>query len=247
MARYGTAYAALNQMTGLEYAAFLKDVEVLLESAPGRVTELLEAARALLHDKSGALDIYAGSGGAIRAHRANMERFWGISPPGNGLPPTGAASASRRPGRAWSWTPTSSTTWRGPGRRAAASTAAAATWCSPRSSPTGISSRPCETTWAYTAPISWWGRSARSSPPTGTPNVKATYDVYDALPRWAETEELTQAEMDGYILKTYSSAALPSGPLAEGVNAAKYAERGRGTEDRLRILQGRSRPPLRRT
>lgn len=237
MARYGTAYAALNQMTGLEYAAFLKDVEALLESGPGRVTELLEAARALLHDKTGALDIYAGSGEAIRAHRANMERFWGDIP------------AGERPAADWG------------GLSVPAAREGVVMDTNIQYNLAGAGAEDCgidgsgsdlvlsqvitdrylfptlRNDLGVYGPYFMVGEIGAFLTTYRDPNVKATYDVYDALPRWAETEELTQAEMDGYILKTYSSAALPSGPLAEGVNAAKYAERGRGTEDRLRLLR----------
>ena len=52
------------------------------------------------------------------------------------------------------------------------------------------------------------------------PNVKETFDVYASLADEIEADEPTQEELDGYILSSYSSLAMPTGELSGAISAA---------------------------
>ena len=49
------------------------------------------------------------------------------------------------------------------------------------------------------------------------PNIQATFDVYDSIPQYLAGFELTQTDVDGYILSTYSALAKPSGELSGAI------------------------------
>lgn len=51
------------------------------------------------------------------------------------------------------------------------------------------------------------------------PNVKATFDLYDSIPEKMAALELTQDQIDGYIMNVYSELAKPAGELAGAVAA----------------------------
>ena len=52
------------------------------------------------------------------------------------------------------------------------------------------------------------------------PNVQETFDVYEALPEFLRTLEVDQETLDGYILSAYSNLAKPTGELSAAVEAA---------------------------
>ena len=51
------------------------------------------------------------------------------------------------------------------------------------------------------------------------PNVKATFDLYDSIPEKLAAMELTQEQIDGYIMQQYSNLAKPAGELGGAVTA----------------------------
>ena len=58
------------------------------------------------------------------------------------------------------------------------------------------------------------------------PNVKETFAIYESLPEQIRKLELTQEDLDGYILSEYSLLAEPAGELTGAMNAAAYALSG---------------------
>lgn len=51
------------------------------------------------------------------------------------------------------------------------------------------------------------------------PNVSETFAVYDALPEYLAAQSFDQETLDGYILASYSSYAMPEGELTGALNA----------------------------
>lgn len=51
------------------------------------------------------------------------------------------------------------------------------------------------------------------------PSVKETYAVYDGLPEFAANADITQEDLDRYIVSVYSGYALPQGELTGAMNA----------------------------
>ena len=51
------------------------------------------------------------------------------------------------------------------------------------------------------------------------PNIRETFEVYDALPDFLAGQELDQETLDGYILSSYSVYAMPEGELSGAISA----------------------------
>ena len=51
------------------------------------------------------------------------------------------------------------------------------------------------------------------------PNVKETFEVYEGIPEFLRNLELDQETLDGYILSSYSSYAMPEGELSGALSA----------------------------
>ena len=65
------------------------------------------------------------------------------------------------------------------------------------------------------------------------PNIKATFDVYDSVPQELEKFELTQTDVDGYILSTYSVLAKPSGELSGAVSEIERILHERPADEKI--------------
>ena len=69
------------------------------------------------------------------------------------------------------------------------------------------------------------------------PNIKATFDVYDAIPEKLAEFELTQTEVDGYILNCYSELAKPSGELSGAVAEIERILEERPADEKLQKMR----------
>lgn len=69
------------------------------------------------------------------------------------------------------------------------------------------------------------------------PNIKATFDVYDSIPEKLAGFELTQTEVDGYILNCYSDLAKPSGELAGAVKEIERILQQRPADEKLQMMR----------
>ncbi len=69
------------------------------------------------------------------------------------------------------------------------------------------------------------------------PNVKATFDVYDSIPQKLEEFELTQTDVDGYILSIYSDLAKPVGELSGAMNEATRILHDRPADELLQQMR----------
>lgn len=69
------------------------------------------------------------------------------------------------------------------------------------------------------------------------PNVEETFLVYRGLAEKIEALELTQEELNGYILSTYSYYAMPEGELSGALSALSYVLSGRDKSEILTYMQ----------
>lgn len=69
------------------------------------------------------------------------------------------------------------------------------------------------------------------------PNVKETFDVYNGLPDFLKNINITQEELDNYILKAFSTYTAPSGEMAGASTAITYYLMGMTSQDILKILK----------
>lgn len=68
------------------------------------------------------------------------------------------------------------------------------------------------------------------------PNIRETFDVYNGLPDFIRNINITQDELDRYILKAFSTYTSPKGELAGASNAINNYLMGITPEDELKIL-----------
>jgi len=68
------------------------------------------------------------------------------------------------------------------------------------------------------------------------PNIKETYDVYNGVADYLKNVNLTQKDLDRYILQTYSQYTYPSGELSGALNAMVNYLSDRTDEEKLKLL-----------
>ncbi|MBQ1316639.1 MAG: insulinase family protein [Lachnospiraceae bacterium] len=69
------------------------------------------------------------------------------------------------------------------------------------------------------------------------PNVAETFDVYAGMADFADSLELSQEELDGYILSSYAYYAAPEGPLTGALSAAVDVLAGEDPEEKLAYMK----------
>ncbi|MHB8064655.1 MAG: insulinase family protein, partial [Ruminiclostridium sp.] len=68
------------------------------------------------------------------------------------------------------------------------------------------------------------------------PNIKETFEIFKGLPDFLKNIDITQADLDSYILKTYSNYSAPSGELAGASTAINSYLTGESADERLKVL-----------
>ena len=69
------------------------------------------------------------------------------------------------------------------------------------------------------------------------PNVAETFEIYDAIPEKLAEFDLTQADVDGYILSCYSELAKPSGELSGAVAELSRIIQNRPADEKLQMMR----------
>ncbi|WP_024831832.1 insulinase family protein [Ruminiclostridium josui] len=69
------------------------------------------------------------------------------------------------------------------------------------------------------------------------PNIKETFEVYNGLPEFIKNINLTQEQLDSYILKSFSNYTVPTGEISGANTAISYYLMGIKSEDILKILK----------
>ena len=69
------------------------------------------------------------------------------------------------------------------------------------------------------------------------PNVKETFEVYRSLPEQIAALEISQEELDGYVMSSYSELAKPKGELTGAVAELERLMEGEEADKTLRLMQ----------
>lgn len=69
------------------------------------------------------------------------------------------------------------------------------------------------------------------------PNIKETFEVYQGLPDFIRNLDITQEELDRYILKAFSTYTTTQGELGGALAAMNNYIMGKTVEDRLKVLE----------
>lgn len=69
------------------------------------------------------------------------------------------------------------------------------------------------------------------------PNIRETFDVYRELPEFVRSFDITQEELDRYILKAFSTHSAVEGELSGAFNTINNYLMGETVEDKLKVLQ----------
>lgn len=69
------------------------------------------------------------------------------------------------------------------------------------------------------------------------PSIRETFDVYAGLPERISSMEVTQDELDGYIMGAYSALALPQGELTGAITAVEETLAGKDAAEKLEKMK----------
>lgn len=69
------------------------------------------------------------------------------------------------------------------------------------------------------------------------PNLTETFKVFEALPEYLRTTEMTQAQVDNYIIGSYGSLVSADGKLSQALTALNYYWYGVSNEDRIEWMR----------
>lgn len=69
------------------------------------------------------------------------------------------------------------------------------------------------------------------------PNIKETFDIYKGLPEFSKNIDITQADLDRFILKAFSIYSAPSGELAGASDAINNYLSGKSADEQLKVLR----------
>ncbi len=69
------------------------------------------------------------------------------------------------------------------------------------------------------------------------PNLSGSYDIFSELPEYLRSEDITQEDVDSYIIGAYSNISRPVGQITGAMDAMEDRLTGRSEEIRLRWLR----------
>ncbi|PYG86633.1 hypothetical protein LY28_02852 [Ruminiclostridium sufflavum DSM 19573] len=69
------------------------------------------------------------------------------------------------------------------------------------------------------------------------PNIKETFEIFKGIPEFLKNIDITQKELDRYILKAFSTYSAPSGELVGAGNAISGYLSGKQADAQLKILR----------
>lgn len=233
-------YASLNYMTGLDFYAFLGEVETRLALNPGEVTAKLSAIRSAVHNRQNAVTMFAGDKAALTDWNAAAAAFWQAVPQ-NKTAPANRADIPL------------------PARREAIAAEAAVQYNMLAAPLSDLGLKDSGKLLVlgsilngrYLTPqtrhiMGAYGSSVRVDEDGLTlstyrdPALAKTYNIFAAAPRAIEDLSLTQEALDGYITSCYSSLTRPRGMLTDAMNAMTCRLTGRDggyTLGRLREIK----------
>lgn len=224
-------------LSGLEYFDFLTQLEQLLNTEPNRVLAELESIRQLVISRTNMMTLFAGSEDSIEKYEQGMKKFI------EALPATAIVAQdyseiplpAKKEGIAMD-TPVQynmiSADYQGMG-----------TTFSGKYIPIGlviaenyITPKIRFENGAYDS-ISNFNNNAFMLVSYRDPNIQETFEVYKGLPDFIRNLNITQDELDRYILKAFSTYTATEGELSGAMNTLTNYLTGRTAEDRIKVLQ----------
>lgn len=230
-------YAAYNYMTGLDFYAFLGEVDTRLTVNPAEVTAKLTAIQTALTNRQNALTQFAGNKDAIAAWNKASTAFWKSIPQTKTSPadrstlptPAGREGVVAEANVQYNMlaAPLSALGLKDSGKLDVAGTVLNDRYLTPQTR---------HIIGAYGSSVSI-NEDGLALSTYRDPALAKTYEVFAASADAMSTMTLSQAELDGYIMSCYSSLARPRGTLTGAMNAMSYHLMGRDSGDTLRRMR----------
>ena len=208
-------YAFYNSFTGLDYYFFLEEAEQLLQTSPETVREKLLSVQEFFHNRNGAVSAFAGNAESIAINRTLADAFLEQL---DDRPTEATAWVFELPAESEALIVDSNVQFNGVvgSYPAMGLTGYSADLDAVAALVTDLYLFPMlrEQYGVYT-PIHYFDETFGTYLITyRDPNILETFEVYDALPDYLAQLEIDQETLDGYILSSYSSYAMPEGELS---------------------------------
>ena len=231
-------YAYYSYFNGLDYYAFLEEVEQQAQDDPGAVAEQLRAVQDYFHNSTNAVSLYAGSAAGVERNREQADAFLAAL---DSREVEEQSYAFEKPARREALIVDSSVQYNG--IVADFATMGLAEYSADLDAVTSL------VTDLYLYPklrdqYGAYGTGNGASEDIGMyvysyrdPNVKESFDVYDAMPAFLAELDVDQETLDGYILSSYSGYAMPEGELSGAISALINVLCGDGVDVNLRHMR----------
>lgn len=230
-------YAAYqNYLSGLDYYAFLTDVERQLDEDPDGLVAKLEEARGLIQNKENAMILFAGNDEGIQAFDANIDTLLGDI---EAAPIEQAELDLPIPAQHEALSVDSSVQY----NLLYASLKELGVEYTAKYDPLSLLIYD-----AYLTPqirhgigaydnVNQMSRSGFLFISYRDPSITETFRVYESLPQFVASADVTQEDIDRYIVSAYSSYAMPQGDLSGATSAMN--NRVLGWPDDIKLIRMR--------
>ncbi len=235
---YNPLYRYYSYFNGIEFYTFLTEVQTALEEDPAAVQAKLESVRDYFRNRAGAAAVYVGSADGIAVNAPLARAFMGKL---ENAPVTVVYYDLPAPAQREALIIDSTVQYNG--MVADFDTVGLVGYTGDQDAASALLSD------GYLYPMlrdqyGAYGVFAGSVMDGGVyaisyrdPNVTETFEVYEGMADYFRDLEITQEELDGYILSSYSYYAAPDGELAGGMNAAMDTLTGDSQEDTLGYMR----------
>lgn len=226
-----------NYLTGLEYYNFLTQLEQVLQSSPDVVLTELESIHQMIINRANMITLFAGNENSIQLYEQEMKQLM------DGLPVKDILSQDYtqipKPAKKEGIAMNSSVQY----NMISSNYEDMGTTYSGKYIPIGL-----VISENYITPKIRFGYGAYDNIVSFSsnafmlvsyrdPNIKETFDVYRGLPEFVKNMDITQDELDRYILKAFSTYTATQGELSGAFTTMNNYLMGKTTEDQLRVLE----------
>ena len=231
-------YAYYSYCNGLDYCAFLDEAARMMEEDPGEVVRRLEAVQSRFRNRTGAVSLFAGARDMAEENRRLSEGFFSRL---KDEPIEAAEYVFEAPGM-WEALVVDETVQYN-GLAGSFEAMGLEGYTADLDAVSGLITDlfliPMlrETYGVYT-PMHYYDSFA------GTylisyrdPNIRETFEVYEALPALLAEKEIDREQLDGYILSCYSAYATPQGELSGALAALTSRLCGEPEDLKLRYME----------
>lgn len=237
LANLNACYNYQNYISGMEYYYFLTQVEQLLQSSPEVVLAELEAIHQTVLNKTNMITMFAGNEGNIEIYENEMTKLFDVLPAKTIIPQDylQIPAPAQKEGIAMN----TSVQY----NMLASDYKRMGTVFSGKFIPIGL-----VITEKYITPKIRFGYGAYDNIVNFSstnfmlisyrdPNIRETFDIYKGLPDFIRNLDITQEELDRYILKAFSTYTATQGELSQAGSTMNNYLMGYTTEDQLKVLE----------